>query len=303
VSAWLRLHRIALGDAARRIASQPLASALAVAVIGLAVALPILASTLVHSVSRATAGLDTDPHVNVFLALDATDEDVRRIEAALKAHPETASVRFVPRAKALEELKATSHLAELLANMESNPLPHAFSVRTRTSEAARLAAARAQWSKLPAVEQVSAEFEWAEKVSQWTRFAERALAGLALVLAAAVLFIVGHLIRLQVVTMKEEIEVSQLIGATAADVRRPFLYHGLLQGLAAGLAAVGLAALVVAWLNAELLALTSSYAYEIKIGFIDLGAASWIVLGVALLGVTGAWLSVSRELKRFAAQS
>ena len=122
-------------------------------------------------------------------------------------------------------------------------------------------------------------------------------------LAAAVLFIVGHLIRLQVVTMKEEIEVSQLIGATAADVRRPFLYHGLLQGLAAGLAAVGLAALVVAWLNSELLALTSSYAYEIKIGFIDLSGASWIVLGVALLGVTGAWLSVSRELKRFAARA
>ena len=34
--------------------------------------------------------------------------------------------------------------------------------------------------------------------------------------------------------MRDEIEVSQLIGATAADVRRPFLYHGLLQGLAGG---------------------------------------------------------------------
>jgi len=299
MSTWLRRHRIALGDAARRIAAQPLASALAVTVIGLAVALPILASTLVHSVSRATSGLDTDPHVNVFLALDATDEDVRRIEAALKAHPEAASVRFVPRAKALEELKATSHLAELLANMESNPLPHAFSVRTRTSEAPRLAAARAQWSKLPAVEQVSAEFEWAEKVSQWTRFAERALAGLALVLAAAVLFIVGHLIRLQVVTMKEEIEVSQLIGATAGDVRRPFLYHGALQGLAAGLGALALATALIAWLNAELSVLTSSYAYEFKVVFLDPATLVVVALGVALLGWVGAWISVSRELRRF----
>lgn len=299
MSAWLRVHRLALADAARRLAAQPLASVLSIAVIALAVALPVLASSFVQSVARATAVLDTDPHVNVFLALDATDEDVRRVEAALKAHPETASVRFVPRAKALEELKATTHLAELLANLDRNPLPHAFSVRTRSSQAARLAAARADWTKLPKVDQVSAEFEWAEKISRWTSFAHRALAGLALVLAAAVLFIVGHLIRLQVVTRKEEIEVSQLIGATAADVRRPFLYHGLLQGLAAGLAAVGLAALVIAWLNAELSALTSSYAYEIKLVFMGHEAMAGVILAVGALGVAGAWVSVSRELKRF----
>lgn len=299
MSAWLRVHRLALVDAARRLAAQPLASVLSIAVIALAVALPVLASSFVQSVARATAVLDTDPHVNVFLALDATDEDVRRVEAALKAHPETASVRFVPRAKALEELKATTHLAELLANLDRNPLPHAFSVRTRSSQAARLAAARADWTKLPKVDQVSAEFEWAEKISRWTSFAQRALAGLALVLAAAVLFIVGHLIRLQVLTRKEEIEVSQLIGATAADVRRPFLYHGLLQGLAAGLAAVGLAALVIAWLNAELSALTSSYAYEIKLVFMGHEAMAGVILAVGALGVAGAWVSVSRELKRF----
>lgn len=299
MSAWLRVHRLALVDAARRLAAQPLASVLSIAVIALAVALPVLASSFVQSVARATAVLDTDPHVNVFLALDATDEDVRRVEAALKAHPETASVRFVPRAKALEELKATTHLAELLANLDRNPLPHAFSVRTRSSQAARLAAARADWTKLPKVDQVSAEFEWAEKISRWTSFAHRALAGLALVLAAAVLFIVGHLIRLQVLTRKEEIEVSQLIGATAADVRRPFLYHGLLQGLAAGLAAVGLAALVIAWLNAELSALTSSYAYEIKLVFMGHEAMAGVILAVGALGVAGAWVSVSRELKRF----
>ena len=150
---------------------------------------------------------------------------------------------------------------------------------------------------------MSAEFEWAEKISRWTRFADRALAGFAIVLAAAVLFIVGHLIRLQVLTMRDEIEVSQLIGATAADVRRPFLYHGLLQGLAAGLAAVALAALVVAWLNAELQALTSTYVYEFKIVFMDPSAMILIALGVAALGTTGAWISVSRELKRFSARA
>jgi cell division transport system permease protein len=270
-------------------------------VIGMAVALPVFAYSLVGSIARAAGGLDADPHVTVFLALDATDDDVKRVEAALRAHPETAAVRFVPRGKALEELKATSHLAELLAHLDRNPLPHAFSVRTKSHDATRLAEVRAGWLKLPKVDQVSAEFEWAERLSRWTRFAHRTLAGFALVLGAAVLFIVGHLIRLQVVTRREEIEVSQLIGATAADVRRPFLYHGFLQGLGAGAVAVGLAASITLWLNAELHALTSSYAYDFKLILLDFMGAFAVSVGVALLGFAGAWISVSRELRRFAA--
>jgi cell division transport system permease protein len=299
MSAWLRLHWLAFRDALQRLARQPTASALAMAVIALAVVLPILASSLVGSVAHATGGLNTDPQMNVFLSLEATDDDVKRIDAALRSHPEAASVRFVPRARALEELKASSHLAELLANLDRNPLPHAFSVRTRTHDAALLEQVRAAWLKLPRVDQVSADFEWAEKLSRWIRFAQRALAGFALVLATAVLFIVGHLIRLQVVTRREEIEVSQLIGATAADVRRPFLYHGLVQGLGAGALAIAIAASVVAWLNAELHALTSSYAYEFKIIFMSPGEMAAVAAGVALLGLAGAWISVSRELRRF----
>jgi cell division transport system permease protein len=103
--------------------------------------------------------------------------------------------------------------------------------------------------------------------------------------------------------MRDEIEVSQLIGATAADVRRPFLYHGLVQGLAAGGAAVGLAAVVVVWLNAELQALTTGYAYEFKVVFMSPWASASVVLVIAGLGVAGAWLSVSRELRSFSARS
>jgi cell division transport system permease protein len=296
---WIRLHALAIGAAARRIASQPFASSVAVLVIALAVAVPLLAASVLRSIASVTSGLDTEPHVNVFLALDASDDDVRRIEQALKAHPESAAVRFIPRARALEELKSTSHLAELLANLERNPLPHAFTVRTRSAERTRLAQLRAEWAKIPKVDQVAAEFEWADRLSRWVAFADRALAGFALLLAASVLFIVGHLIRLQVLTQREEIEVSQLIGATAADVRRPFLYHGALQGAAAALAAVGLTFLVSAWFNAELQALTSSYTYEFKIVFLEPSALLGVVVAVAALGWIGAWISVSRELRRY----
>lgn len=301
MSVWLRLHAHALAEALGRLARQPVASGLAVVVLGLAIALPVVAAIALRSVGAAAAGLDAEPHVNVYLALAATDEDVRRVETALRAHPEAARVRFVPREQALAELKTTSHLAEVLAALQRNPLPHAFTVRVRTTEAERIAALRAEWGRLPQVEQVQADFEWSRRLAGWAGFARRALGVGWLLLGAAVALIVGHMIRLQVVTRGPEIEVSQLIGATAADVRRPFLYHGLLQGLLAGAAALALATGLAAWTSLELRALTDSYALEFKVIFPDLLEWILVLAGAALLGLVGAWVAVSQELRRFAA--
>src|SRR5258706_12179011 len=116
----------------------------------------------------------------------------------------------------------------------------------------------------------------------------------------AVLFVVGHLIRLQVLTQREEIEVSQLIGATAPDVRRRFLYHGAIQGFLAGAVAVAAATVLGVWLGAEVQALTPDYGSDFKVLFMSAGAIAWIAAATTLLGLFGAWLAVDRELQRFA---
>lgn len=299
MSAWLRMHAHALRDALARMGAQPLASAMSIFVLGIAIALPLLAAVALRSAGAVASTLDTEPHLNVYLAVDATDEDVKRIGAALKAQRDAAQVRFVPRGQALQELKATTHLAEILATLDRNPLPHAFTVRVRSTAADRVAAMRSEWSALPKVDQVQADFEWSERLARWVRFGDRLLWALAIALGGAVAFIVGHLIRLQVLTRREEIEVSQLIGATAADVRRPFLYHGLLEGLLAGAVAVGVAALIARWVGAELSVLTPGYASELKVFFLQPLEWAAAIVAAAALGLAGAWLAVGREIRRF----
>jgi cell division transport system permease protein len=300
VRLWIRLHWQGFAGAWHRLAAQPVAAGFSVFVLAMAIALPVMAAVALRSVGAVTAGLDTDPHVNVYLALDATDDEVKRVGDALRAHGDAAAVRFVPRAQALEELKSTTHLAELLASLDRNPLPHAFTVRTRTTDPERIGAAKAAWSRLPKVDQVVADFEWSGRLARWVRFGDRVLAVIGLLLSVAVAFIVGHLIRLQVLTQREEIEVSQLIGATATDVRRPFLYHGALQGLLAGALAVLIAAGISAWMGSELLALTPGYATELKVVFLALSESLAVILAAGLLGLAGAWIAVGRELRSFA---
>ena len=298
---WLRLQGQALAEAARRLAAQPLVALFSILVLALAIALPVIAAVALRSIGAVTASIDTDPHVNVYLALDANDDDVKRVELALKAHPDVTAVRFISREQALAELKSTTHLAELLASLDRNPLPHAFTVRVRTTEPERIAAAKAAWSRLPKVDQVVADFEWSERLARWIGFGNRVLMVLGLLLAGAVAFIVGHLIRLQVLTQRQEIEVSQLIGATAADVRRPLLFHGALQGALAGAVALLVAGGLAAWIGAEMRALAPSYATELKVIFLALSECLAVVGGSALLGLAGAWLAAHRELRRFSA--
>jgi len=298
---WLRFHALAFGDALRRLAAQPLATSFSILVLGLAIALPVLAWVGLRTAGTAVAGLDTEPHVNVFLALDASDEDARRVERALRAHRDAASVRFVSRVQAFEELKASTHLAELLALLDRNPLPHAFTVRVRSTAADRVEGMRGEWLRLPKVEQVLADFEWSQRLGRWVRFGDRLVGAATLLLAAAMAFIVGHLIRLQILTRRAEIELSQLIGATPADVRRPFLYFGTLQGVLAGLVAVGLALAAASWIAQELSVLTPAYATETKVLFLGAAEAAGVVALAAALGWLGALVAVRREIRRFSA--
>ena len=78
-----------------------------------------------------------------------------------------------------------------------------------------------------------------ERVAAIVRPGEVLTATLAAILAAAVVAVTFNIIRLQVLTRAAELGVASLFGATPAYMRRPFLYFGALQGLAAGLLAVG----------------------------------------------------------------
>lgn len=290
--AWFTAHVQAMERAIKRLMAQPTVTLLSVLVIGFALTLPLGLYALFTNVAAAASRVNTDPNINLYLALAATDAEARDLEKRVRGLDGVASVRFVPRETALAEMKRVPSMADLLAGLENNPLPHAFQVRPRSSDPAALDALRKQLSALPRVEQVVMDFEWAQKLKRFATFAERLVMLLGLVLALAVAFVTGNTIRLQILTQKDEIEVSRLIGATRRFIRRPFLYFGAIQGLLAGLVAVAAVLGFIAWGGAEVAALTVSYGAEFA-----LQAPSWpqiatVVMVSAALGWTGAFLSV-----------
>ena len=286
MNAWLRHHAHALGRAWRRV------GLLNVLVIGVALALPAGGYALIESLRAISGRLALDPQISVFL--DAKRADTDSIASALKRDGRISRVRFVPRDQALKELGSVQGLSDLVLALGRNPLPDVFVVTAREETIEPLAA---DLAKLPGVTHVQADALWARRLASISRVARVGLWLLAGLLGVALVAVTFNTIRLQILTQRDEIEVSKLIGATDAFIGRPFYYAGLLQGLAGGVLALLVVAVSLALLNREVRALSESYGSDFRFGFLTVGDALAVVLFAGLLGWLGAHLSVRRHLR------
>jgi cell division transport system permease protein len=293
---WARQNGGAMRDATRRLGRSPLATLLNVVVIGVALSLPVglyLGLTELQGVARQ---LSSDPQVSLFLERDAGSDQAREIEERLKHHPLVASVRFIAKERALEDLKHGAGLAEVLDSLKENPLPDAFVATVKGNSPDALEALHEEVLAWPKVAHAQLDSEWARKLDAVLRIGRTLALLLAVLLGAGLVAVTFNTIRLQILTRRDEIEVAKLIGATDAFVRRPFLYFGGLQGLAGGLMAWAVVAGALWFLNRELAGLSALYASGFRLRSLS-GQDALVLFGVAAaLGWLGAWLSVSRYL-------
>lgn len=291
---WLRQHREAIARAMRKLAAQRTASLLNALVIGVALTLPAGGYALLANLQAVAQRFSFEPQLSLFLAPGAKRAEV---EPRLRADARVAELRFVPRDEALAELRVTEGLADVVAALESNPLPDAFVLRAAQGEPAALEALAASVRALPGVAHVQVDSAWAERLGALARIGRLALVALAALLATGLVAVTFNTIRLQILTQREEIEVSQLLGATDAFVRRPFYYQGLLQGLAGGVVALGLLGAGLEVLNLGVRDLARAYGSSFELAFLAAPDAASLVAFSAFLGWFGASISVSKHLQ------
>ena len=284
--AWLHQHRQALAHAAARI------GVLNTLVIGVALALPAGGYALLESLRSLTGRLTLEPQISLFL--DAKRADVDALAMRIKRDPRVLGLRFVPRDEALREIGTVQGVNDLVAALGRNPLPDGFVVSTANASVEPLAAELAQ---LPGVAHVQADALWARRLASLARLGRASVWLLAGLLAAALVAVTFNTIRLQILTQREEIEISKLLGATDAFVGRPFYYAGLLQGLAGGAIALALVYASLALLNHEMAPLAATYGSDFRLALLGRGDAAAVLALAGILGWLGAHLSIGRHLR------
>lgn len=282
----------------RRMFSSKLAGILNILVIGIALSLPAGMYVLLQNAQGLVAQLSGTPQVSLFMSMDAKADDVDKLRKQLEQHPAIARVEFVARAQALEQLKQSTGLADVIGGLNQNPLPDAFIVYPKPSAAQSLDELRIELAKLPKVEQAQLDSAWAYKLEALLKFGRMVVLILASLLSLALIAITFNTIRLQILTQRDEIEVAKLIGATNGFIRRPFLYFGAAQGLLGGIMAWLIITISLLLLNHQLNALSQLYASQFVLHPLSFGDSLTLMLFSMYLGWLGAWLSVARHLSQ-----
>ena len=296
MTAWLHQHRDALLLALRRLTATPVNTLLSLLAIGIALALPAGGQMLLANALHLAAGAAPSPQISLFLALDAPRAAATDIGARLQKNPAVKAARLVPREDTLARMRATEGLGDVIDILPKNPFPDAFVIDPKDDAPAAMEALAQELKKLPRVEHVQLDSAWVRRLDALLRLGRTGVVLLATLLGVGLVAITFNTIRLQVLTQRQEIEVSRLLGATDAYIRRPFYYFGLLQGLLGGLVAWTIVWLATLQLAGPVGELARLYGVDFALAPLSRGDSLLLVALAAGLGGLGSMLSLRQFL-------
>ncbi len=228
--------------------------------------------------------------IKVYMNPDADRATEDAVRTALAADQRVLAAQFVDKKEGLRRMRDLLRRELDTSLLTSNPLPDAFVVRVRKPDDVPAIAARLE--KQRGVATVEYAAGTVTKLLQTASVLGRIGVGMIALLLLTAAIIIANTIRLTVFARRREIAIMQLVGATNAYIRGPFIMEGLVAGIAGAVIAIGI--LAIAQTQVAKIAAT--------LAFVPLHASGGLLalqlLGVgAAVGFISSWLSVGRYLR------
>ena len=298
-SIWLTRHASTSVGALGRLSRQPFASLMIVLVIAVTLALPAAINVVVKNAQSISRGWDNALDFSVYLKLDISVSEAEGLAGLIRQRADVESVDLVTADEALADFKLASGFGEALDQLGDNPLPHALVVRPSPGNTgASLTLLQEEIGNLPETDLVQVDTEWVQRFHAILDIVRKAIAIGAALLGIAIVVIVGNTIRLDIENRREEIEVTKLIGASNAFVRRPFLWTGFWYGLLGGASALLLVQYGLYLLKEPVTRLAGLYQGNISVATLDASESLTIVAAAVFLGLFASWVTAARHMRR-----
>ena len=301
MASWQEHHGWSAAASLRRLAARPLGSLLTIAVMGLALALPLAFYLLLGNVQKLGESLGQSQAISIFMQPGQSAQQAQLLATQLGARPEVASIAIKTPQQGMDELAKMQGFSGALQALDSNPLPYVLQLQPKADLTAPAAAALvADIRQLHSVDMVQDSGSWRQRLDALLGVGNRAVLVLASLLTLAALLVVGNTVRVDIASRSEEIGVLLLIGASGAFVRRPYLYAGMWYGLFSGLLAALLAVVIELALAGPVAQLSQAYDGKLQIGGLPLWLLLAVPLAAAALGWLGARLVSAWQLRKAA---
>ncbi|MBO0682011.1 MAG: hypothetical protein J2P45_02555 [Candidatus Dormibacteraeota bacterium] len=239
-----------------------------------------LVGLAVHNVVQQEAAQAS--FLDIYLRDSASQAQVAGLDRRLHSDRRIASVRYISKQEALQELHSRPGLGSVISDTSDNPLPASFQVDVRNlSEVG--AVARAYGSDAAVDPGYPTSYQ-SDVYNGLQTFVDVAGAVVAAVLAALALIAAGvtaSAIRAGIVARSDDVTIMRLVGAGGWTLRGPFVIEGALTGASSGV----LGAALLVGVFAAMQQLSSSLFTQVLPG---VGWQTVAVAGVLLLAVGGA---------------
>ena len=298
-SIWLTRHASTSLGALGRLSRQPFASLMIILVIGVTLALPAAINVIVKNVQSVSGSWNNALDFSVYLQQGLSASAAEDLKRLIEQRADIESVELVTADEALIEFKQQSGFGAALDQLGENPLPHALIVRPSPSNtSASMILLQEEIGNLPETELVQVDTEWVQRFHAILDIVRQAIAIGSALLGIAIVVIIGNTIRLDIQNRHEEIEVTKLIGASNAFVRRPFLWTGFWYGLLGGSFALLLVQYGLYLLREPVARLAGLYQGDITIASLGATDSAAIVGAAVFLGLFASWFTTARHMRR-----
>ena len=235
-----------------------------------------------------------------FLEKDLNDNEKSAIGDKLQNSSLVFDVQFVSALDALEKFQGKfPDLQDILENLDKNPFPSSFEVIFKEDDLSPedIFAFIEQIQSTERVSDVQFNQEWIERMFSLSRLARAVGYFLGGILVLASFFIISNIIKLNVFSRKDEIEILRFSGATNMFIRIPFLMEGTILGVLGGVLSLFLLFILIeifpVYLGSSLGVLNDLISFR----FLSLTQSIFLVLACAVIGLFGSLSSLSRFLK------
>ena len=292
---WLDHHVFSLFSSFGRLWRKPWSTGLTIGVMSIALCLPLGLWLVLNNLERLTERVQETREITLFLKQDVTKDTIADVEKKLRALASVNELQIKTPEQGIVLLEQKNQIDLSSFTAESNPLPFAVIVQPKAGFEQQLAE---ELKTIAEVELVQQDALWVQRLDAWLTFGRYVIAVLGLLLAIAALLIVGNTVRTDIQTRKDELQILQLLGASTAFIRRPFLYLGVWYGLLSGVVALILIAVMRVSLTEPLVQLTTTYNSDFSLNGFSPAQHVIIVAGAALLGWLGAWMVTTHYLRQ-----
>jgi len=253
---------------------------------------------ILQNIDRIVSGAGTTLYFTAFIKDGAADKDVMSFLQELEKSPGVKSVRYLSKADALnmfrEELGGRGGF---LRGIETaNPLPASFELILQPDELkiGRTDRAVDKLRNNPVLEEVIYGSEWVERSQNVIRvFRYLGYVSLFVVLTIIV-FLIANTIKLVIYSLRDEIAIMQLVGATDGFIRTPFIVGGVLQGFVGSVAGLLLLRAIFIFLNHEVANSTLLGVALPELFFLGMPLVCLIILLGIVIGALGSLFALGR---------